>query len=67
MCCGYGASGKKSVWGYDCLIVPGAAKQKTTGTRLQNSVFCGNNFATVSTKLNTVVAKETNTICSKYL
>ena len=67
MCCGYGTDGKKNTWGYDCLIVPGAAKQKTTGTRLQNSVFCGNNFATMSGLVNTAVGMTTNTICSKYM
>ena len=59
-CCAYGTTGKATK-GYDCVIIPGAAK--VTGALLKNQAICGK--AGLVTK-TTVMAGGT-TICSKTI
>jgi hypothetical protein len=39
-CCGYGSNGLKTQ-GYDCVIIPGAAKVTSPFTLIGNQAFCG--------------------------
>jgi len=58
-CCGFGSKGTATAGGYDCIMIPGAKKTKTTGTALKPS-FCGakGGIATSS------ATSKTATICS---
>lgn len=56
-CCGYGSKGTDTK-GYDCLVIPGAAK--TAGALIKNNAFCGQ-FGLVTTKSGTT----RKTICSE--
>ena len=58
-CCGYGADGKKSDAGYDCLMIPGA--EKATGTPVAPT-NCGGMGGLVT--VNSGVASAT--ICCKF-
>ena len=46
--------------GYDCVIIPGAAK-KTANTILKNQAFCGGFLVTAS------AGTAAKTVCSKYI
>jgi hypothetical protein len=53
-------TGKKTL-GYDCVVIPGAAKAATPFTNLVNQAFCGAyGLAAAATQ-----ASISNTICSK--
>merc|ERR1712226_1306574 len=41
LCCGYGADGKNSAWGYDCLMIPGAVKGSSPYTVVTPVSLCG--------------------------
>merc|ERR1712203_431959 len=41
LCCGYGADGKNSAWGYDCLMIPGAVKGSSPYTVVTPVSMCG--------------------------
>ena len=60
MCCGYGKSGKGTM-GYDCVIIPGAAKMTSPYTNLANQAFCGQRLVTANS------ATSSKTICCKFL
>lgn len=39
-CCGYGANGIGSM-GYDCIMIPHATRQTTSGAQVPGNAFCG--------------------------
>ena len=41
-CCNYGGAGANSL-GYDCVVIPGAAKMTTPYPLIANQAFCGGN------------------------
>jgi hypothetical protein len=63
-CCGYGSTGKKTS-GYDCVIIPGAAKMTAPYTMiLGNQAFCGAaGLLTSNSKTSKTGGK---TVCSKW-
>ena len=65
-CCNYGKAGV-GVMGYDCVIIPGAAK-KTANTILPNQAFCGAFLVTIHTGAagKTVCSKSFFRHCQKY-
>ena len=58
VCCGYGSDGKKTT-GYDCIVIPGAAK--TGGALIPNNAFCGG-YGLVTANAGTT----SKTICSEF-
>ena len=70
-CCGYGADGKNSAWGYDCLMIPGAVKGSSPYTALVPVSLCGagNGLAYSSGTYKTTAtpdAGQQKTVCCKY-
>ena len=59
MCCGYGSAGVGTM-GYDCIVIPGAAKMTTPFPILKSQAFCGQGG------LGTAFGGTTKTVCSKY-
>ena len=71
LCCGYGADGKNSAWGYDCLMIPGAVKGSSPYTALVPVSLCGagNGLAYSSGTYKTTAtpdAGQQKTVCCKY-
>ena len=60
-CCGYGSDGKGTK-GFDCIIIPGAAKMTEPFTALASHAFCGQGGLGSKTDGN-----ELKTVCSKYV
>ncbi len=52
----------KITLGYDCLVIPGAAKMTTPYTVLSNQAFCGAG-GLVYAKTSTIL----RTVCCKYI
>ena len=59
-CCGYGTGGVGTV-GYDCIIIPGAAKSVAPFDLNKSQAFCGQG-GLVSALMGSIATK---TICSK--
>ena len=66
MCCGYGNDGL-GVSGFDCLILPGAAKMTNTQSRLPYDEFCGRSRGLVTSEMKTTAATQAApmTICCR--
>ena len=64
-CCGYGADGKKE--GYDCLMIPSAAKaaDDVVLTKYEGG-FCGNGGLVSSNSKASTDTPGKVTICCKY-
>merc|ERR1711878_188407 len=72
LCCGYGADGKNSAWGYDCLMIPGAVKGSSPYTVVTPVSLCGqgNGLAYSSGTYKTTAtpdAGQQKTVCSASL
>merc|ERR1711910_165304 len=73
LCCGYGADGKNSAWGYDCLMIPGAIKGSSPYTVPTPVSNCGqgNGLAHTTGSYKTTVNPDgegqQKTICSASL
>merc|ERR1712165_251139 len=72
LCCGYGADGKNSAWGYDCLMIPGAVKGSSPYTAVVPVSLCGagNGLAYSSGTYKTTAtpdAGQHKTVCSASL
>merc|ERR1711910_243648 len=72
LCCGYGADGKNSAWGYDCLMIPGAVKGSSPYTVVSPVSMCGqgNGLAYSSGTYKTTAtpdAGQQKTVCSASL
>merc|ERR1712083_455486 len=73
LCCGYGADGKNSAWGYDCLMIPGAIKGSSPYTVPTPVSNCGqgNGLAYTTGSYKTTVNPDgegqQKTICSASL
>jgi len=68
-CCNYGSKGTATA-GYDCVIIPGAAK--TAGTKLYNNAICGNvGLITATNKTGKTVTSKSGgkgkTICTTQI
>ena len=66
MCCGYGAAGLGTM-GYDCLVIPGAAKVASPYTLLPYNAFCGQGGLISAAAAANVEATGGKTICCKFL
>jgi len=68
MCCSYGDVGTTGTLGYDCLVIPGAAKGTAcddfTADNLNANRFCGNSKGLAISKTATTDAK-VGTVCTK--
>ncbi len=64
MCCGYGADGMGTK-GYDCLVIPGAAKMTTPFALLPYNAFCGQGGLITAAAAANVEATGGKTVCSK--
>jgi hypothetical protein len=60
-CCGYGSVGTDTI-GYDCVIIPGAAKETAKRNPAPNSI-CGNGKGLITT--TKASKKASKTVCSK--
>jgi len=63
MCCGYGAAGLGTM-GYDCLVIPGAAKMTTPFALLPYNAFCGQGGLITAAAAANVEATGGKTICT---
>jgi hypothetical protein len=65
MCCGYGTAGLGTM-GYDCIIIPGAAK--VAGAIIISQAFCGRDgLATAATSGSMTVCSMCFFLYKKYL
>ena len=60
-CCGYGTDGKGTK-GFDCIIIPGAAKMTSPFVLLASQAFCGQGGLGTKADRSVLV-----TVCSKYI
>ena len=61
MCCGYGSLGLTTK-GYDCVVIPGAAKATSPYAGVPNQFCGGGGFNTIAAGSTTYV-----TVCSKFI
>ena len=64
LCCGYGADGKGSAYGQDCLMIPGAVKGSSPYTA---QVKCPKNVPKMSQKCPENVPKMSRDIFGTFL
>ena len=65
MCCGYGTAGVGTM-GYDCLVIPGAAKMASPYTLLPYNAFCGQGGLITAAAAANVEATGGKTVCCKF-